>query len=74
MFLSLCFVPFYFGVSGLMDPHLISLTVTMIIYSLLLGGDGVAVFALIYFVIPFVAVRFYAEHKGSFAPDRRNRG
>jgi hypothetical protein len=74
MFLSLFFVPFYFSISGLMDPHLISLTVTMIIYSLLLGGDGIAVFALIYFVIPFVAVRFYAGHNGSFAPGRRNRG
>ncbi len=68
IFLSLCFVPFYFGMSGLMDPHLISLTVTMILYFLLLGGDGVAVFALIYFVIPFVAVRFYAEHSGGSAP------
>jgi hypothetical protein len=74
MFLSLCFVPFYFSISGLMDPHLTSLTGTMIIYFSLLGGDGIAVFALIYFVIPFVAVRFYSGHRGGSAPDRRNRG
>jgi hypothetical protein len=74
MYLSLFFVPFYFSISGLMDPHLTSLTGTMIIYFSLLGAGGIAVFALIYFVIPFVAVRFYSGHRDSSAPDRRNRG
>jgi hypothetical protein len=72
MYLSLFFVPFYFSIFGLTDPHLISLTSTMSIYFVVLGGGGIALFALIYFLIPFVAVRFYAGHRGSSAPDGRS--
>jgi hypothetical protein len=57
-----------------MDPHLSSLTGTMAIYFTLLGGDGIAVFGLIYFVIPFAANRFCSGNKGGSAPDRRDRG
>jgi hypothetical protein len=71
-FLLLCFVPVYFSIFGVTDPHLISLTATMMGYFAVLGGDGFMLFALIYFLIPFVAVRFYAGHTGSSAPDGRN--
>jgi hypothetical protein len=60
MYLLLCFVPFYFSVFGVADPHLTSLTTTMMGYFVIIGAGGLAIVGVIYFAIPCVIGRLCA--------------
>jgi hypothetical protein len=70
IFLLLFFLPVYFGYGS--TPYIIGFGVTIIYYIIVLGGNGLAIFVTIYFVMSLIITKLWphAEHRGRAAPDK----
>ena len=72
LFLSIFFLPVYFGLVGTVQPSLISFGRNMNYYFIVLGVDGLVLFQTIYYVMSFAVLKMgpRPEHLGNAAPNK----